>query len=137
MTATGGATATDDALAGETMLAGGSVTFTHRSANDQAHALPTGVTGSAVHEVAVEGLTANGAVEAKWLVDGYGTQDLRADGDGILHTWLPDGHHYIWVNGRHYEATVNGADTTAVLLTGTWFVTGVVTNPVTGEPVSG
>ena len=76
----------------------------------------TNAVGAIVHCVTVSGLPADTALEITWLTSadaGYGQHDMRTDSEGRLYVWLPDGTHYLTVNGAGFCATVNGVDTEA------------------------
>ena len=70
--------------------------------------------GRVLHAVVVSLGTPDAAAELSGL-DGYGTRDLYADANGDVYLWLPDGNYSFTVNGRGCTATVDGADTVAVV----------------------
>ena len=67
-----------------------------------------------LHAVVVSVGTPDAAADISGL-NGYGTRDLYADANGDVYLWLPDGDYSFTVNGRSYTATVDGADTVAVV----------------------
>ena len=70
--------------------------------------------GRVLHAVVIPIGTPDAAAELSGL-DGYGTRDLYADANGDVYLWLPDGEYSFTVNGRGCTATVDGADTVAVV----------------------
>ena len=67
-----------------------------------------------LHAVVVSVGTPDAAADISGL-NGYGTRDLYADANGDVYLWLPDGDYSFTVNGRGCTATVDGADTVAVV----------------------
>ena len=129
-----GTGATHDILAEQVEISGGSVKADHMMeyADNAVKMNPTNAAGEAVHCVTVAGLTAGAAVSAEWVPLGYGARGLVADEEGKVYLWLADGESRFELGGAHYAAEVAGADTTAELLEGVGFLTGVVTNPSGG-----
>ena len=70
--------------------------------------------GRVLHAVVIPIGTPDAAAELSGL-DGYGTRDLYADANGDVYLWLSDGDYSFTVNGRGCTATVDGADTVAVV----------------------
>ena len=95
---------------------GGAVIFTGGSIAASGGISPAPSNGTErVWCVTVTNLTPNAAVSFKGLA-GYGTEGIRADGEGKTYLWLPDGTRRFRAGGDWMRAVVDGANTTAVVL---------------------
>ena len=108
------------------VITGGSVVPAHFDSEKQRFTqsmeleenLPHDAADRVLHAVVVPLGTPDAAVAGLVLpasAGSYGTRDLYADANGDLYLWLPDGDYSFTVNGRGCTATVDGADTVAVV----------------------
>ena len=104
------------------VITGGSIVLAHfdseKARFTQSRCVVTNMARNAadriLHAVVVPLGTPDATAELSGL-DGYGTRDLYADANGDVYLWLPDGDYSFTVNGRGCTATVDGADTVAVV----------------------
>ena len=88
---------------------------------------PVDEAGASVWCVTVTNLEANATATVTGL-DGYGTKDVVADGDGKIYLWLPNGSYGFSVNGAYYVAEVQDANVIATRFSGE--LTGVTVNGI-------
>ena len=67
-----------------------------------------------VWHVQVGGFVPGKPVAGSGEIPGYSLDGLFADGEGLLHLWLPNGYYDFHVDGRRYIASVLDEDTQAV-----------------------
>ena len=94
----------------------GTVVFTGGSISVPREISPAPSNGTErVWRVTVPNLTPNAAVSLNGP-PGYGTEGIRADGDGKVYLWLPDGRYSFRAGGKRMRALVDGVGTVAVLV---------------------